>query len=220
MFIHPGSLSIGVLILGWVVFSIFFAYALVTTPRKAHIEASTLKILPAFIVCLMLLWILKAGLLKGLEIHVLGITSLTLVFGTRLAILGLTGLYCLLAVSGKVSWVTLGWNAVLVGFLQVMLAAGMHRFIYRKLPRNFFVFVFLSSFLNGALVMAFTILLLSGFLWLVSAYPANTIQTQFLQLTPLLLFPEAFLNGGLMAIMVIYRPEWVSGFNQQQYLSN
>jgi len=37
-------------------------------------------------------------------------------------------------------------------------------------------------------------------------------------LTALLIFPEAFLNGALMAALVIYRPQWVPGFDESEYM--
>ena len=34
-----------------------------------------------------------------------------------------------------------------------------------------------------------------------------------------MLFPEGFLNGMLMTILVVYRPEWVSSFDDREYLN-
>ena len=112
-----------------------------------------------------------------------------------------------------------GFNpSVVTGILPVLLAWLIHRLVYQKLPHNYFIFVFVSSFLNAALVMAFTMTLLTGFNLLTSSYSLQLIQDQFLRLTPMLMFPEAFLNGGIMAILVIYRPDWVLGFNADKYL--
>ncbi|MEN9460235.1 MAG: hypothetical protein RIS84_255, partial [Pseudomonadota bacterium] len=33
-----------------------------------------------------------------------------------------------------------------------------------------------------------------------------------------MLFPEAFLNGMVMTILVVFRPEWVSSFSDKHYL--
>lgn len=35
---------------------------------------------------------------------------------------------------------------------------------------------------------------------------------------PLVMFPEVFVNGGLMTLLVVYRPEWVSSFLEWHYL--
>lgn len=219
MFIDPNTLSTTTLAIGWAILLLFIAHALLSRPWRLHPETPLASVWPAFVVGLMVLWLLKAGLHEGLAIHLLGLSAFTLMFGTRLAILGVTSVYILLTFSGQASWAALGWNALLVGVLPVLLAAQIHRLAYRHLPQNFFIFVFISSFLNGATVMAFTMLLLAGFLLLTSPYPAELIQRQFIIITPLLIFPEAFVNGGLMAILAIYRPQWVLGFNQDRYLS-
>ena len=220
MYLNPDTLSVTIQALGWLIFFLFFFYAIFSRPWRVHINTPLLTVLPAFVVGLMLLWLVKAGVHKGLEVHLLGLTALTLMFGTQLSVLAISAVYCVLAVLGKSYWGALGWNMVLIGILPILLAAQIHRYVYRRLPHNFFIFVFLSSFLNGALVMIFTLVSLAGFLWLSSSYSSELITTQIIQLIPLLAFPEAFLNGGLMAILVIYRPQWVSGFSQDHYLSN
>jgi uncharacterized membrane protein len=35
-----------------------------------------------------------------------------------------------------------------------------------------------------------------------------------------MLFPEAFINGALMTLLIVYYPEWVSSFNDDRYLKN
>jgi len=34
----------------------------------------------------------------------------------------------------------------------------------------------------------------------------------------IMLFPEAFINGLIMTVLVAYRPTWVSSFSDQYYL--
>lgn len=220
MFLNPVSLNSLASGVGWFILLLFMSHALLTRPWQNHPDTPLSSIWPAFVVALMTIWLLKAGLQQGLEIHILGLTAFTLMFGSRLAILGVISVYLLLAVADKAAWSSLGWNALLVGVFPILLAAQIHRFVYRKLPHNYFVFVFLSSFLNGVLVMVFTMGLLTGFMLLTSVHPVDLIKNQFLLITPLLIFPEAFFNGGLMAVLVIYRPHWVLGYNQDLYLRN
>ena len=218
MFIDPATLSTLSLATGWIILLLYVFHSLLSRPWTHHPETPLGSIWPAFVVGLMMIWLLKAGLVEGLEVHLLGLTALTLMFGTRLAILGVVSIYLLLAIWNKVSWSVIGWNALLVGVFPILFAAQIHRLAYRYLPPNFFVFVFVSSFLSGALVMAFTMLLLSIFLLLTSAHPPELIRSQFMLISLLLIFPEAFINGGIMAVLSIYRPEWVLGFNQDRYL--
>ena len=220
MYLDPGSLGMATSGIGWLVLLIYIIHALWTRPWSSHPEMPLGSVWPAFMVGMLMIWLLKAGLHRGLEIHLLGLTAFTLMFGTRLAILGVVAVYILLAVTGKAAWLSLGWNALLVGVAPILLTSYIHRLVYCHLPHNYFIFVFISSFLNAMLVMVFTMLLLAGFLLLTSSHSPDLISNQFLQLTPLLVFPEGFLNGGLMAVLVIYRPEWVMGDNQDLYLRN
>ena len=72
----------------------------------------------------------------------------------------------------------------------------------------------ISSFMNGAIVMIFTMGLLAVFMGVTASHSMDQIRDEFVILMPLLMFPEAFLNGSLMAVLVIYRPKWVSGFDE------
>lgn len=218
MYLDPTSLGALTSSLGWLVLLLYVVHALWTRPWSSHPEMPLGSVWPAFMVGMLMIWLLKAGLHQGLEIHLLGLTAFTLMFGTRLAVLGVVGVYLLLAITGKAAWSSLGWNALLVGVAPILLATYIHRLAYRRLPHNYFVFVFISSFLNAVLVMIFTMMLLAGFMLITSSHSPELISSQFLQLTPLLVFPEGFLNGGLMAVLVIYRPDWVMGYNQELYL--
>lgn len=39
-----------------------------------------------------------------------------------------------------------------------------------------------------------------------------------MQILPLLMFGEAFINGGAMSLLVAYRPHWVATFHDHWYL--
>lgn len=50
------------------------------------------------------------------------------------------------------------------------------------------------------------------------AYPWHTISADYLSIWPLLLFPEALLNGMAMTLLAVYRPHWVNTFFDREYL--
>ncbi len=220
MFIDPASVNLWVLVLGWLGFAGWIAYSVLTLPWCMCMDTPLGKALPAFVVGLLVLWLIKAGVHNGLEIHLLGLTAFTLMFRCRLAIIGVACLYCLLAMFGITSWASVGVNGLLVGVAPILFSAFIHRAIYRLLPHNLFIFVFLNSFVNGALTMLITIAGIVLFLLLFSNISTELIQHQFATLAPLLVFPEAFINGGIMVLLVIYRPQWVALFDQDEYLKN
>ena len=49
-------------------------------------------------------------------------------------------------------------------------------------------------------------------------YSWHTISADYLSVWPLLLFPEALLNGMTMTLLAVYRPYWVNTFFDREYL--
>jgi uncharacterized membrane protein len=64
-----------------------------------------------------------------------------------------------------------------------------------------------------ASILALTVVLVWGDVisWLKLSY-------QFLPLLPMMMGPEAFVNGFLITILVMNKVEWVSTFTDEQYL--
>jgi uncharacterized membrane protein len=44
------------------------------------------------------------------------------------------------------------------------------------------------------------------------------IRNDYLPYIPLIIFPEAVLNGMLMTVFVVIRPEWVRSFDDEFYI--
>ena len=40
----------------------------------------------------------------------------------------------------------------------------------------------------------------------------------YFMMLPIAMFPEAFVNGALMTMLVVFKPHWVGSFRDQQYL--
>jgi uncharacterized membrane protein len=51
-------------------------------------------------------------------------------------------------------------------------------------------------------------------------YPAPTLLDDYLPYYFLLGFAEAWLNGALITLMVVYAPHWVGSFDDRHYLSH
>ena len=167
-----------------------------------------------------LLWSARAGLPQnpGLNLHLLGATILTLAFGWPLAMLGLLAALLIVTGMGQAGWAPFSLNALVMVAVPVLVAGLIHEIVHRKLPNHPFIYIFISAFLGGALTLAglaavsATILLLSG------TYGLDELVREYLRYIPLLMFPEAFISGGILSILVVYRPEWVMTFDDETYL--
>ena len=173
-----------------------------------------------FLAGVVFLWTARAGLPQnpGLNLHLLGATVLTLAFGWPLAALGM--LAALLAVTGLglSGWHAFSVNALVMVVVPVAVAAVIHEIVHRKLPNHPFIYIFISAFLGGALTLAGLAGAASAVLLASGAYGLDELVREYLRYLPLLMFPEAFVSGGILAILVVYKPEWVVTFDDERYI--
>ena len=169
-------------------------------------------------VVLTFLWSLRAGVLPGLNLHLLGAMVACLLLGPRLALcalaLSLTGL----AINGGIEWAAWPLNFVTMVLVPVLLANGFRRVVERFLPRHFFVFIFVIAFAGSALVVLLSGLFVTSLLVLTGVYPWWKLMSEYLPFFLLLGFAEGWLSGALTAAFVVYKPAWVAAFDDQSYL--
>jgi len=86
------------------------------------------------------------------------------------------------------------------------------------LPKQFFVYVLVNGFLTAGLVGAATGYLAAWLLVASGAYTFAELDQTVIPFFPLMFLPEAMLNGWLLAALVVFKPEWVYSFSDEQYL--
>ena len=193
-----------------------------TAPWKRLGDSVQFNVWLGTVVLLVLVWSMKAGVKPGLNLHFLGATMFALMFGRQLAIIGFSVVLAGVTLNGELlgreGWLAFGLNALVLAVFPVLLADAIRRGVERWLPGNFFVYVFVTAFFGAAAVVMATGLLASGMLWLAAVYPAPTLLDDYLPYYLLLGFAEAWLNGALITLMVVYAPHWVGSFDDRRYL--
>ncbi|WP_439823507.1 energy-coupling factor ABC transporter permease [Aeromonas caviae] len=164
------------------------------------------------------LWTLRAGLHEGLEIHFLGLTSLTLLLGWRLALLAPCLTLLILAYFGVIPLTDIGWQALIGVALPVATSWLLFLGSWAWLPRHLFVYLFVAAFLGGALSISAKVIASALLMGVSGTYSWHTISADYLSIWPLQLFPEALLNGMTMTLLAVYRPHWVNTFFDREYL--
>jgi uncharacterized membrane protein len=168
------------------------------------------------------LWAMQAGLKvnPGLNLHLLGATVLVLAFGWQLALLGLMTVLAVLTAAGQAGWEVFALNALLMAVLPVAVAAGFHLLVYHKVPNHPFVYIFLNAFLGAGLTITAVVLASAATLNMAGVYTWAELIREYVRYLPLVIFPEAFISGGVMAILVVYKPQWVVTFDDDLYLKD
>lgn len=193
-------------------------------PWRRLSDAAQSNIWLGAIVLLSLLWSMKAGVKPGLNLHLLGATTLTLMFGRELAIAGFSLVLAAVtfnqSLTGIDAWQAYPLNALVLAVFPVVVADTVRRLVERWLPENFFVYVFITAFFGAGLTAVSTGLLATLLLWVADVYPADMLFEDYFPYFLLLGFSEAWLNGAVVTMMVVYAPHWVTSFDDRRYLLN
>lgn len=209
----------GWLLAGNLVYALSLILALIKAPWYRLKNSADANILFASCIVLWLFWRASAGVTPGMEYHLLMAATVTLMFGWAFAFVAVSVAQLILTLEGQTAWLGYGLNVLCNGIIPILLIHYLYRLVYQTLPKNFFIYIFVVAFAGGALTMLISRLV--GLTLLVSsgAYsmPELGDDPWFMIV---MLFPEGFLNGMLMTILVIYKPEWVSSFDDRDYLYN
>ncbi|MGI3065264.1 energy-coupling factor ABC transporter permease [Vibrio diabolicus] len=167
-----------------------------------------------------ILWATQAGVKEGLQIHFLALTTLTMMYGWRMAFLISIPAMLVNHLLHDVSLLQLPTSLVLSALLPIFISYLVFLLSYHYLPRNIFVFIFVAGFFNGAITGSLHLLINSFFHLSVGHYDWETIQHNYFIFVPLLAFPEGLLNGMSLAVLTVFKPEWLRVFSDRDYIYN
>ncbi|MGL4996064.1 MAG: energy-coupling factor ABC transporter permease [Deefgea sp.] len=169
-------------------------------------------------VILLIIWQLKAQIHAGLAFHILGATALTLIAGPYRALLSIATLISIDLSFGSGDLINWGLSFWLIGALPILTTQSILHFAQRSLSPNFFVYIFVNCFAAGAISMWLFGLANCTLLYFANAYSGSFLFEETMPVYFLMGWPEAFLTGLNLTLLVIWRPEWVSSFNDRLYL--
>lgn len=177
----------------------------VAQPRASHVYLGSC-------VAVLLIWQVRAGLPPGPYLHLLGATVLTLMFGWRLALVGLVAVTVGTTLNGGGGWQAFGVNALITAALPVFVTLAISR-AGERLPRNPFNYILVCGFAAAAAcIVAVGVAAAAVLLWV--GVTNDHALYSYLMSFLLLIFPEAFVNGSLIAWLVMFYPGLVEGYQR------
>jgi len=203
---------------GFVVLGFFWLWSVRTAPWKRLADSGQMNVWFGAIVVLMLFWSMKAGAKPGLNLHLLGATTFTLMFGRQLAIVGLSIVMAAVTLNGAAGWEMYALNVLITAVFPCFAADILLKIVERYLPPNLFCYIFCAGFFGAAIAVVSTGLLTTVLLWVAGVYPAQMLFDDYFPFFMLLGFAEAWLNGAAITLMVVYYPQWVGSFDDSRYL--
>ena len=202
-----------------VLYGLVLVPTLLTAPWKRFQRSETVHVFLGSCVGLLLMWHITTTQFPGLNYHYIGATLLTLMFGWQLALLAFSVVFLGMMLNGTSDWQSLPINILVMGLVPILVSQVIYRLVDGKLPNHFFIYVFLNAFFGAGIALVAMIGVASGLLILGEVYSFDQLAQDYYPFIPLMVFPEGFITGMLISIMVAMAPTWVSTFDDLRYLS-
>jgi uncharacterized membrane protein len=205
-------------IAGWVCALPAILWAARAAPLSRFAESEQVHVWYGGIFCLVALWTIQATVGEGFTFHLLGVAAFTLIVGPPFALPGTAlAVVALIAVRGG-EWANAGVAFVTMGVVPVVVTASVLRYSERRLPPNFFVYIFVGTFLGAWIAYGAAALAGAAILTLAAGRPAELVFGEYAPYFLQLGFGEAMLTGMVLTLAVVYRPRWVTTFDDRRYL--
>ena len=213
------SLPFAIAAAGWLAAAALLAGAVRAAPWRRVAEGAAVHVWYGGIFCLSVLWGIRATIGDSFTFHLLGITAFTLAVGPALALAGAAVAVAIeIAVRGG-AWANAGVAFVTMAVIPVTATMLILRFAERRLPPNFFIYVFVGAFLGAWLSYGAAALAGAAILAFGTDLPAATVFGDYAPYFLYLAFGEATMTGMVITLAIVYRPQWVVTFDDARYLT-
>lgn len=173
-----------------------------------------------FTIFFTLLWRLNAGIEPGLNFHVFGTALMTLMFGFHFMLIG--GVLGMLAnaLSGVGVVVDIPMSAIMVLIIPGAITHLVWKLSVLKLPPNFFVYVWGVGFFGASLSVVVSGSAVTTLLWVTGLFDLDYLLNFYTPYSLMQAFPEGFITGTVLSLLVVYQPAWVATFRDEFYLTH
>jgi uncharacterized membrane protein len=207
----PMTLALAAWVLAVVVVAGAARRAQFSTGAAVHVPAGG-----AF--CVAALWTVQATVGDGFTFHLLGVAAYALIAGPAWALIGSAVAVGVLVAVRDALWINAGLAFLTMAAIPVAVTWGVLHFAERRLPPNFFVYVFVAAFFGAAAAYGGASVAGATVLTLGAGRPADLVFGEYLPYMLYLAFGEATLTGMVLTLAIVYRPQWVATFDDARYL--
>lgn len=221
MCVNSANLTFGLMwqFLAAIIYIPFLIWALRKLPFSALIAEPRLQhMLYAAVLILALTWSFRAGLSDGLSVHFLGLTTLTLLFGWDLALVVGSAALLLTTLVGVEPWPMFWVNLLTKVLVPAAVTLLILRQVEQRMTRNFFVYLFVVTFIGGGITVASSGLSLAVLLGIAGVHDWGKIYLEYILYLPLIMLPEGLINGIIMTGLMVFHPDWIRTFDARLYI--
>ena len=219
MLIEPELLGTGTRIASFVLAGAALGLAALSAPWRVWLEDRERQwVWLGSLGVLLAIWAMKAGVTPGLSVRFLLVSSLTLMHGWQLAVIGGALALAVMCAVGLAAWPAFGADLLCTVIVPAIVTTQIHQLVHARLPHNYFIYFFVTVFVGSAVAYNLAGLARVALLSASGTLDAAHVGPEYFALLPMMSFGEAFLNGVVMAMTVVYRPKWVMSFDDRLYL--
>ena len=164
------------------------------------------------------LWLMRAEVAAGLELHFLGLMSMVLIFGWRLALMAGASTLLAMTALGFYDWASFGINGLVGVAFPILVAQAFQAWVYHLFPKHYFVYLIITAHFGGMVVIAATLIMTGLFLVVMGIYGWDRVAGDYLVFIPMAMISEGFINGAVMTLLTMLKPEWVRSFDDRDYI--
>lgn len=219
MDILDGVLPSFVIVLADILFAAVLLWALITAPWYKLKDNESSHVYFGAILLVVVLWFVRSNVVNGINFHLMATTTLYLMFQWQFAFLALVIVNLAVYLNGGISLELIPANALMLGGIPILMTHFLLILAQRKLPHNFFVFVFVNCFFAAALSMLGVSVISIGLYYFFANEGVFQQLQNFLPFTLMISIPEAALNGIFMSSLIAYKPAWIASFHDRMYIT-
>ena len=213
-----GFLPTNLLILSHILFWPFFIEALIKA-RWQHLKNfHDSNVLFGAVAITAVFWSMDASIRTGINFHLTLIPLLSLMFGRHFTLFACILILGLLSLFNNASLQGIPINVFLFAVIPGLVISALLVFARRYLPHNFFIYIFINAFFGAAISVFLSVMATYGLFRFFDVYTDEVLMHDYMPFGLMMMFPEAFITGALISLFVVYKPQWVSSFNDELYL--
>ena len=219
MDILEGVLPSFIIVMANVLFAVVLLWAIVTAPWYKIKDNESSHVYFGAILLVVVLWLVRSNVVNGINFHLLASTTLFLMFQWQFAFFAVLIVNFVIYLNGGLSLGLIPANTVLLAGVPILITNLLLVFALKRLPHNFFIFVFINCFFAAGLSMLGVSLTSIGLYYLFANEAVFQHLQNFLPFTIMIAVPEAALNGIFMSSLIAYKPKWIANFHDRIYIA-
>ena len=160
---------------------------------------------------------LAGSIVEGLSFYPLLTALSALMFGFRYSFLLAMTVQLMNVWAGLGELTSIGISLWITHWIPACWTLGLLAVCQRYLPRNLFVYLLLNGFFGASLAMIWVQFGATGILLALSDLSWAYLKQYYLPFGLMLSFPEGFITGAFLTMLVLFQPQWVYTFRDEVY---